>query len=365
MSEKLYNKPQPKVCLLTFGEYFRLNHDLSIARGWQLGQDTERVTEMSPQLAKVNITFDTEGNETGYELACVCPISREIQENHSDLLTGITLHNPADVILVDIEFNSIDAGELDADWLIQHYERVGNKRINGLKVDAERTSVSDNEVESLKGNDIAIITKQADASGKFVVVKKGIDILLSTYIENAKIESSNTIEEYNDLDIPTTNFPNLPESGWVDKGIYNYGNKAVYCIQPHSRTIYTPDQTPALFSTFRTNTDELDWIENEKVEAGWKRNFEGKQYECIQAHMTLKGWEPDQTPALWNEVIVIDPEVKPPQWVIGNWTTYTVGYQVYDSGKVWEAINTTHTWIQPDLTGNGAISWKYIKDWIE
>lgn len=57
--------------------------------------------------------------------------------------------------------------------------------------------------------------------------------------------------------------------------------------------------------------------------------------------------------------------VKPPQWVSENYYLYVVGYQVYDSGKVWRAKNTTHTWIQPALTGNGAISWEFVKDWIE
>jgi hypothetical protein len=42
-----------------------------------------------------------------------------------------------------------------------------------------------------------------------------------------------------------------------------------------------------------------------------------------------------------------------------------VGTQVYNRGQIWEAINLTHTWIEPALTGNGAISWKFVKDWIE
>ena len=42
-----------------------------------------------------------------------------------------------------------------------------------------------------------------------------------------------------------------------------------------------------------------------------------------------------------------------------------LGYQVFDTGKVWRAQNTTHTWIQPAFEGNGAISWEFVKDWIE
>jgi hypothetical protein len=156
-------------------------------------------------------------------------------------------------------------------------------------------------------------------------------------------------------------FPPLPESGWVEENvIYSYGNGAVMVTRGHNRTIYSPEETPALFSFYRENTDALTWIPNENVKRGWKRMYNGKQYEVVQPHMTLTGWEPDKTPALWNEVQ--QQGVKPPQWNTSNWIQYVVGYQVYDSGKVWEAINTTHTWIQPALTGNGAISWKYISD---
>jgi hypothetical protein len=71
---------------------------------------------------------------------------------------------------------------------------------------------------------------------------------------------------------------------------------------------------------------------------------------------------------LWIDITPVDPEapeVKPPQWVSVDYYKYEVGTQVYDLGKVWEAINKTHTWIQPALEGNGAISWKFVKDWAE
>jgi hypothetical protein len=38
------------------------------------------------------------------------------------------------------------------------------------------------------------------------------------------------------------------------------------------------------------------------VELGWKRIFDGKQYEVIQPHMTVIGGEPHLTPALWKEL---------------------------------------------------------------
>ena len=71
---------------------------------------------------------------------------------------------------------------------------------------------------------------------------------------------------------------------------------------------------------------------------------------------------------LWIDITPVDteaPEVKPPQWNTNDYYKYSVGYQVYNKGQVWEAINTTHTWIEPALEGNGAISWKFVKDWVE
>ena len=153
----------------------------------------------------------------------------------------------------------------------------------------------------------------------------------------------------------------LPESGQVIEGkFYLYKGDVLRCRQTHDRTIYEPKDTPALFSFFRDNTNQLQWIENEEVEAGWKRIYNDVMYKCIQPHMTLIGWEPDKTPALWEEVQ--QQGELPPQWISSNWLQYVVGFRVQDDGKIWEAKNTSHTWIKPALTGDGAISWLFISN---
>lgn len=93
----------------------------------------------------------------------------------------------------------------------------------------------------------------------------------------------------------------------------------------------------------------------------------GKKY--VSNH-PYNSWEPGTLEwlNLWIDITPADPtapEVKPPQWVSGDYYKYKVGTQVYNKGQVWEAINLTHTWIEPALEGNGAISWKFVKDWIE
>lgn len=49
-------------------------------------------------------------------------------------------------------------------------------------------------------------------------------------------------------------------------------------------------------------------------------------------------------------------------WDAGLWGTYTVGTKVKHNGGIYEAKNTTHTWIAPAKTGDGSISWNWIKD---
>ncbi|OPZ41271.1 MAG: hypothetical protein BWY95_02684 [Bacteroidetes bacterium ADurb.BinA104] len=105
--------------------------------------------------------------------------------------------------------------------------------------------------------------------------------------------------------VSSTIFPPLPSTGWLEQGvIYSYNNGAVMVRQPHERTIYHPEQTPALFSFWRDNASaELAWMDCEKVEKGWKRTFGGKTYECLQPHQTQSDYTPTATlGVLWKEV---------------------------------------------------------------
>jgi hypothetical protein len=112
----------------------------------------------------------------------------------------------------------------------------------------------------------------------------------------------------------------LPSSGQIYKdSIYKYEGELVICRQSHTRTIYLPSQTPALFSFFRENSDTLTWIPNERVELGWKRVYEGSEYTCLQAHITQSDWTPTTTVGvLWSITI------STPYWTVG------VAYKVND-----------------------------------
>lgn len=79
-----------KYVLLSMPEYAVLNERISEAMGFDVGLPTERYAPVVPMQAKVNINYDDEGNET-YETIPVMQITRYVQENYPDTLTGLEL----------------------------------------------------------------------------------------------------------------------------------------------------------------------------------------------------------------------------------------------------------------------------------
>ena len=73
-------------------EYTDLNERISEAMGFNLGQPTERYAPIEPQLAKINIVYDEEGNES-YDTIPVMPILPVIQELYPQLIQDIELHD--------------------------------------------------------------------------------------------------------------------------------------------------------------------------------------------------------------------------------------------------------------------------------
>jgi hypothetical protein len=134
------------------------------------------------------------------------------------------------------------------------------------------------------------------------VINSDGSLAVADYFDNARVETLQTVET--DYAITTTGLPDLPTEGEVLKGMYNYNGQVVYCREKHDRTIYDPADIPNLFTTFRTNSDTLEWIPNELVQQGWKRMYNGIQYEMIQPSkvLTVEGQTPDIVPALWQVV---------------------------------------------------------------
>ena len=91
----------------------------------------------------------------------------------------------------------------------------------------------------------------------------------------------------------------------------------------------------------------------------------------LNSFITQEDWRPSALYAqgnrtLWRKKQPDIPEEdlcnETPEWNGANWSNYGVGYKVKANNAIWEAINTTHTWIEPALGGDGAISWTHVKD---
>lgn len=144
----------------------------------------------------------------------------------------------------------------------------------------------------------------------------------------------------------TTLYPALPSTGTMTQGnIYSYKDGMVVVIQTHQRTIYAPEDTPALFSVYRANTEGMDWVANEQVVIGDRRNYGGKTYQCIQSHQSQVTWTPDVTTALWKKVQ--GEEI--PVWVqpTGAHDAYRIGAKVHFptiSDPVYESLIDYNTY---------------------
>lgn len=63
-----------------------------------------------------------------------------------------------------------------------------------------------------------------------------------------------------------------------------------------------------LVTTAAAAADRGEWQPNTSYAVGDMVTYEGGTYECIQAHTSLTGWEPDTTNALWEPVANPDPD---------------------------------------------------------
>jgi hypothetical protein len=146
----------------------------------------------------------------------------------------------------------------------------------------------------------------------------------------------------------STIYSALPSSGWMEQNaIYSYEQGMVQVIQSHERTIYSPNDTPALFAVYRANTNGLTWTVNEQVIIGDKRLYLDINYQCLQSHQTIEGQTPDITSALW---LIIRDDWS--EWIqpTGSQDAYPFGAKVIHNGHTWESTITSNVW-EPGVYG--------------
>jgi len=98
-------------------------------------------------------------------------------------------------------------------------------------------------------------------------------------------------------------FPDWTPGAKVKPGdVLAWDGTLVEVIQGHTtQADWTPDKVPALFKVHRT-PEMTEWVAGITVAAGERFTFGGATWECVQAHTTQKGWEPDKVPSLWKKV---------------------------------------------------------------
>lgn len=76
----------------------------------------------------------------------------------------------------------------------------------------------------------------------------------------------------------------------------------------------------------------------------------GNLYKCVQAHRSQAGWEPENTPALWNKIG--DPTEEYPEWSqpLGAHDAYPLGAKVSHNGKKWTSDVDNNVW-EPGVYG--------------
>lgn len=147
----------------------------------------------------------------------------------------------------------------------------------------------------------------------------------------------------------TAGYNPLPDVGeWCEiDTVYGYDDGLVICRQSHWRTIYPPEETPALFITYQPVQPGVisDWIAWEQVHVGDLRNYDGITYQCLQSHVTQPDWIPPLTPALWQAYIEPGEE-----WQAGVY--YVAGVEVLYADDTYICLQT-HTsqvgWEPPNV----------------
>ena len=89
--------------------------------------------------------------------------------------------------------------------------------------------------------------------------------------------------------------------------VYSHGGFLWRCIQAHTtQTGWEPDKTPALWRKVEIIHEDIKRIWQSGVDYAlgdgvFYPDENGAEYACITAHTSQTGWEPPNTPALWQK----------------------------------------------------------------
>ena len=98
-----------------------------------------------------------------------------------------------------------------------------------------------------------------------------------------------------------------------------------------------------------------EWEAEQAYIAGYKVQYGGKLWRCLQDHTSQDGWEPDSAPSLWAKVLIPD-ETAMPEWEQPDSTNpYSAGDKITHNGKTWVSDIDGNVW-EPGVYGWSEVS---------
>lgn len=110
-------------------------------------------------------------------------------------------------------------------------------------------------------------------------------------------------------------------------------------IKQQINTLIVDDNTALRMTEFYP-----EWASDTAYSAGYKVQYGGTLYKCLQAHTAQADWTPDASPSLWAKVLIPDPDVIP-EWEQPDSTNpYMTGDKVTHNGKTWVSDIDNNVW---------------------
>lgn len=92
------------------------------------------------------------------------------------------------------------------------------------------------------------------------------------------------------------------------------------------------------------------WDPTADYAAGFRVQYQGVLYKCLQDHTAQEDWTPEAASSLWAKVLISDPEVVP-EWEQPDSTNpYSAGDKVTHNGKTWVSDIDNNVW-EPGVYG--------------
>ena len=94
-----------------------------------------------------------------------------------------------------------------------------------------------------------------------------------------------------------------------------------------------------------------EWAAGQVYATGYKAQYNGTLYKCVQAHTAQADWNPVDAPSLWAEVLAGQDGTAIGEWVQPDSTNpYMTGDKVTHNGKMWVSDVDNNVW-EPGVYG--------------